>query len=250
MDRTVSKGDNEDKDGLIRLNKYISRSGVCSRREADSLISSGQVSVNGRVVKELGTKVRASDRVVLGSRVLRQEQDRYVLLNKPRDVITTMDDPQGRKTVAGLVRNACPERIVPVGRLDRNTTGLLLLTNDGQLADKLTHPSSKIRKIYEVHLDKDVYRKDLITISKGIELDDGFIQADAVAWVSPEKDKSIVGIELHSGRNRIVRRIFEHLGYEVKKLDRTQFASLTKKDLPRGKWRFLTQKEVNYLKMI
>ncbi len=244
-----SKDPREEKDS-IRLNKYIANSGVCSRREADKLITSGKIRVNGKVVKELGTKVKDGDTVALDSRILRQEQDRYLLLNKPRDVITTMDDPQGRKTVAGLVHKACPERVVPVGRLDRNTSGLLLLTNDGKMADKLTHPSSKVRKIYEVHLDKPVYRKDLVTISQGIELDDGFIQADAVAWVSPELNKKIVGIELHSGRNRIVRRIFEHLGYEVKKLDRTQFAMLTKKDLPRGKWRFLTPKEVNYLKMI
>ncbi len=235
---------------FVRLNKFIANSGVCSRREADKLIESGKIKVNGKVVTELGTKVKDHDHVQYGNKNLKQEKLRYILLNKTKDVITTMHDPEGRKTVYDLTKKACTERIVPVGRLDRNTTGLLLLTNDGNLADKLTHPSSDIRKIYEVHLDKPVPKSDLVKITEGFELEDGFIQADAVAWVKPEVDKSIIGIEIHSGRNRIVRRIFEHLGYDVKKLDRTQFASLTKKDLPRGRWRPLTHKEINYLKML
>ncbi|MFW5687833.1 MAG: pseudouridine synthase [Bacteroidota bacterium] len=235
---------------FVRLNKFIANSGLCSRREADRLIESGKIKVNGKVITGLGTKVKEDDHVQFGNKSLQQEKLRYVLLNKPKDVITTMSDPDGRKTVYDLIKEACTERIVPVGRLDRNTTGLLLFTNDGNLADKLTHPSSNIRKIYEVHLDKPVTKNDLLKITGGIELEDGFIQADAVAWVKPEEDKSIVGIEIHSGRNRIVRRIFEHLEYKVKKLDRTQFASLTKKDLPRGRWRPLTHREINYLKML
>lgn len=247
--KKAKKPEWQEKD-FVRLNKFIANSGICSRREADKLIADGKIKVNGKVVKELGTKVKANDRVEYGRKVLHQEKLRYLLLNKPKDVISTMDDPEGRKTVFDITRSACKERIVPVGRLDRNTTGLLLLTNDGNLADKLTHPSSNIRKIYEVHLDKPVTKNDLMKITEGFELEDGFIQADAVAWVRPEEDKRVVGIEIHSGRNRIVRRTFEHLGYDVKKLDRTQFASLTKKDLPRGRWRFLTHKEINYLKML
>ena len=235
---------------FVRLNKYISNSGICSRRGADKLISNGKIKVNGKVVTELGTKVKKNDKVEYENKILKPEKLRYVLLNKPKDIITTMDDPEGRKTVLDITDKACNESIVPVGRLDRNTTGLLLLTNDGSLADKLTHPSSEIRKIYEVHLDKPVSKSHLVEITNGLELEDGFIQADAVAWIKPQEDKSMVGIEIHSGRNRIVRRIFEHLGYKVKKLDRTQFAILTKKDLPRGRWRILSQKEVNYLKMI
>ena len=235
---------------FVRLNKYIASTGLCSRREADELIGQGKVKVNGKVVEELGTKVKEGDKVEYKGKVLQQEKLQYVLLNKPKDVITTMDDPEGRKTVRDITRKACNERIMPVGRLDRNTTGLLLLTNDGHLADKLTHPSTGVRKIYEVHLDKPVTKTDLIQITEGVELEDGFIKADAVAWVVPEKDKSIVGIEIHSGKNRIVRRIFEHMGYDVKKLDRTQIASLTKKDLPRGRWRFLSPKEISYLKML
>lgn len=254
MNRKASKGKKnkkkQDEKDFVRLNKYIASTGLCSRREADTLIEQGKVKVNGNVVKELGTKVKENDRVEYKNKILQQEKLRYVLLNKPKDVITTMEDPEGRKTVMDLTRKACKERILPVGRLDRNTTGLLLLTNDGNMADKLTHPSTGIRKVYEVHLDKPVAEADLLRIAEGIELEDGFIKADAVAWVQPEKDKSIVGMEIHSGKNRIVRRVFEHLGYNVKKLDRTQFASLTKKDLPRGRWRFLTQKEINYLKMI
>ncbi|MFW6020040.1 MAG: pseudouridine synthase, partial [Bacteroidales bacterium] len=235
---------------FVRLNKYIARTGLCSRRDADELISKGKITVNGKVVEELGTKIKEGDKVEYKGKVLQQEKAQYILLNKPKDVITTMEDPEGRKTVIDLTRKACKERILPVGRLDRNTTGLILLTNDGDLADKLTHPSTGVRKIYEVHLDKPVTKTDLVQIAEGIELEDGFIKADAVAWVMPEKDKSIVGIEIHSGRNRIIRRIFEYLRYDVKKLDRTQFASLTKKDLPRGRWRFLTQKEISYLKMV
>ncbi|MGM0648105.1 MAG: pseudouridine synthase [Bacteroidota bacterium] len=235
---------------FVRLNRFIANSGLCSRREADNLIAKGMIRVNGKVVKEMGTKVKAGDQVEYKDKRLQQEKLQYVLLNKPKDFITTMDDPEGRRTVLDLTSKACQERILPVGRLDRNTTGLLLLTNDGHLADKLTHPSSGIRKIYEVHLDKPVSKSDLMQITQGIKLEDGWIYADAVAWVRPEQDKRVVGVEIHSGRNRIVRRIFEHLNYQVKKLDRTQFASLTKKDLPRGRWRFLTPKEVSYLKMI
>lgn len=238
-----------DKD-FIRLNKYISNSGLCSRREADRLIEAGKIKVNGKVVKELGAKVHPEDKVQYGKKILNPEKQQYILLNKPKDVITTMEDPEGRRTVREYIRGACPERIVPVGRLDRNTTGLILLTNDGQLADKLTHPSSNVRKIYEVHTDSPVLKDDLLKMASGLELEDGFIRADAVAWVEPEHDKRIVGVEIHSGKNRIVRRMFEHLGYKVKKLDRTQFAGLTKKNLPRGKYRFLTKNEINYLKMI
>ncbi|MCF8331850.1 MAG: rRNA pseudouridine synthase [Bacteroidales bacterium] len=239
----------EEKD-FIRLNKYISNSGLCSRREADKLITEGKIKVNGKGVRDLGTRIKRNDKVEFGKQLLKPEKLRYVLLNKPKDIITTMDDPEGRKTVADITEKACNERIMPVGRLDRNTTGLLLLTNDGNMADKLTHPSSKIRKIYEVHLDKPVTKTHLLDITQGLQLEDGFAQADAVAWINPKEDKSMVGIEIHSGRNRIVRRIFEHLGYNVKRLDRTQFAGLTKKDLPRGRWRHLTIKEISYLKML
>lgn len=240
---------NKEKD-FLRLNKYIANSGLCSRREADRLIAEGKVKVNGRVVTELGSKVSYNDRVEYEKKLLQPEKKQYVLLNKPKDVITTMEDPQNRKTVNDITEKACKEKIAPVGRLDRNTTGLILLTNDGELADNLTHPSSRVRKIYEVHTDKPLTREDLMKITEGLNLEDGFIRADAVAWVYPETDKRITGIEIHSGKNRIVRRIFEHLRYNVKKLDRTQFAGLTKKNLPRGRWRFLTKKEINYLKMI
>lgn len=252
MKRQKGNSQSKKSDGkdFVRLNKYISNSGLCSRREADKLIKEGKIRVNGKVVMELGTRVKKHDRVEYVNRVLKPEKLQYVLLNKPKDIITTMDDPEGRKTVADITKKACDERILPVGRLDRNTTGLLLLTNDGNMADKLTHPSSNIRKIYEVHLDKPVTKSHLMDITQGVQLEDGFIQADAVAWINPKEDKSQLGIEIHSGRNRIVRRIFEHLGYNVKKLDRTQFAGLTKKDLPRGRWRHLTQKEISYLKML
>ena len=232
----------------LRLNKYLANAGVCSRREADEYITNGSVKVNGEVVTELGTKVTRKDSVLFNDQPVSLERKVYVLLNKPKDTVTTSDDPQGRQTVMDLVRNASQERIYPVGRLDRNTTGVLLLTNDGDLASKLTHPKYVKKKIYHVWLDKDVAETDLAKIAAGIELEDGPIHADAIAYAN-EEDKNQVGIEIHSGKNRIVRRIFEHLGYRVVKLDRVYFAGLTKKNLPRGRWRHLTQQEVNILKM-
>ena len=232
----------------LRLNKYLANAGVCSRREADDYITNGSVKVNGEVVTELGTKVTRKDVVLFNDQPVSLERKVYVLLNKPKDTVTTSDDPQGRQTVMDLVRNASQERIYPVGRLDRNTTGVLLLTNDGDLASKLTHPKYVKKKIYHVWLDKDVTETDLAKIAAGIELEDGPIHADAIAYAN-EEDKNQVGIEIHSGKNRIVRRIFEHLGYRVVKLDRVYFAGLTKKNLPRGRWRHLTQQEVNILKM-
>ena len=239
---------NIDPNAPIRLNKYLANAGVCSRREADDFIQAGLVSVNGQVVTELGTKVLRSDNVVFHDQPVTIEKKVYVLLNKPKDYVTTSDDPQQRKTVMDLVRDACPERIYPVGRLDRNTTGVLLLTNDGELASKLTHPRFLKKKIYHVHLDKNVTAHDLQQIAEGIELEDGPIHADAIEYASPT-DKKQVGIEIHSGKNRIVRRIFEHLGYKVTKLDRVLFAGLTKKNVRRGDWRFLTEKEVDMLRM-
>lgn len=230
----------------IRLNRYIANAGLCSRREADELISSGMIQVNGEVVTELGYKVKVSDSVKYGKQLLSREKLVYVLLNKPKDYITTLDDPDERKTVMELVKAACKERIYPVGRLDRNTTGLLLFTNDGELTAKLTHPSNNIKKIYQVEIDKPISTEDFEQLKKGVELEDGFIQPDEVGIVTP--DAQVVGIQIHSGKNRIVRRIFEHLGYEVTKLDRTTFADLSKKDLPRGKWRFLSEKEIIRLK--
>lgn len=238
-----------DSTGAIRLNRFIANAGICSRREADELIEAGVISINGEVVTELGTKVMPGDEVRFHDRVLRTERMVYVLLNKPKDYITTTDDPGDRKTVMNLVHDACKERIFPVGRLDRNTTGLLLLTNDGDLTKKLTHPSSNIAKVYQVELDKNLTVADMKRASEGVELEDGEVAFDNIEYASPD-DKKIVGVELHSGKNRIVRRIFEELGYEVKKLDRTVFAGLTKKDLPRGRWRFLTELEVNGLKMM
>jgi len=235
-------------DGTIRLNKYISNAGICSRREADDLIAAGVISVNGNVVTTLGYKVQPTDIVKYNDAKLKSEKPVYLLLNKPKDFITTVDDPQNRNTVMSLIRNACKERVYPVGRLDRNTTGLLLFTNDGDLADKLTHPSFEVQKVYEVHLDKNLKREDLEVISKGVQLEDGIIMPDEISYSSDSK--SIIGIELHSGRNRIVRRIFEHFGYRVEKLDRVLYAGLTKKDLPRSKWRFLTDLELANLKMI
>jgi 23S rRNA pseudouridine2605 synthase len=232
----------------LRLNKYLANAGVCSRREADEYITKGCVQVNGEVVTELGTKVTRKDSIMFNDHPVSLERKVYVLLNKPKDTVTTSDDPQGRQTVMDLVRNAAPERIYPVGRLDRNTTGVLLLTNDGDLASKLTHPKYIKKKIYHVWLDKDVTPEDLAKIAAGIELEDGPIHADAIAYAN-DTDKNQVGIEIHSGKNRIVRRIFEHLGYRVVKLDRVYFAGLTKKNLPRGRWRHLTQQEVSILKM-
>lgn len=232
----------------IRLNKYLANAGVCSRREADELIQNGFVTVNGEVITELGTKITRQDNVIYKEKEVQIEGKIYMVLNKPKNCVTTSDDPQERLTVMDLVKSACQERIYPVGRLDRNTTGVLLLTNDGDLASKLTHPSFKKKKIYHVWLDKNVSMEDMAKIADGIELEDGEIHADAISYAS-EDDKSQVGIEIHSGRNRIVRRIFEALGYHVMKLDRVYFAGLTKKNLPRGKWRYLNEKEVNALRM-
>lgn len=237
-----------DPDAPIRLNKFLANAGICSRREADEFITAGVVSVNGEIVTELGTKVKRTDDVKFHDQSVNIERKVYILLNKPKDCVTTVDDPQERKTVLNLVANACKERIYPVGRLDRNTTGVLLLTNDGEMASKLTHPKYLKKKIYHVYCDKNVTRADLDQILNGIELPDGEIHADAVSYAS-ETDKSQVGIEIHSGRNRIVRRIFEALGYRVIKLDRVYFAGLTKKGLRRGDWRFLTEAEVNVLRM-
>ena len=232
----------------IRLNKYMSNAGICSRREADEFIQQGLVKVNGQVVTELGTKISCTDVVEYAEKVVTPESKCYILLNKPKDCVTTSDDPNGRLTVMDLVKGACPERIYPVGRLDRNTTGVLLLTNDGDLASKLTHPKFVKKKIYHVWCDRDISEDDMQRIADGIELDDGPIHADAISYAT-ETDRNQAGIEIHSGRNRIVRRIFESLGYHVTKLDRVYFAGLTKKNLPRGRWRYLTQEEVNYLKM-
>lgn len=232
----------------VRLNKYLANAGICSRREADEFIQAGVVSVNGQVVTELGTKVLRTDDIRFHDQKVPMEKKVYVLLNKPKDCVTTSDDPQQRKTVMDLVKNACPERIYPVGRLDRNTTGVLLLTNDGDLASKLTHPKFLKKKIYHVFLDKKVTAHDMQQIATGITLEDGEVHADAIEYASAT-DKSQVGIEIHSGKNRIVRRIFESLGYRVVKLDRVLFAGLTKKNLRRGDWRFLTEKEVDMLRM-
>ena len=236
-----------DPNAEIRLNKYMANAGLCSRREADEYITSGKVKVNGEVVTELGTKISRNDVVEYDDKVVTPERKCYVLLNKPKDCVTTSDDPNGRTTVLDIVKNACEERIYPVGRLDRNTTGVLLLTNDGDLASKLTHPKFVKKKIYHVWTDKDITEDDMQRIADGIELEDGEIHADAISYVSDDRNQA--GIEIHSGRNRIVRRIFEHLGYRVVKLDRVYFAGLTKKNLPRGRWRYLTQEEVNYLRM-
>ena len=232
----------------IRLNKFLANAGVCSRREADEFITAGVVSVNGQVVTELGTKIKRGDEVKFHDQVVSIERKIYVLLNKPKDTVTTSDDPQARRTVMDLVKGACEERIYPVGRLDRNTTGVLLLTNDGDLASKLTHPKYLKKKIYHVHLDKNLTKADMEQIAAGIQLDDGEIHADAISYTDENK-KNDVGIEIHSGKNRIVRRIFESLGYKVVKLDRVYFAGLTKKGLRRGDWRYLTEQEVNYLRM-
>lgn len=235
-------------DGLIRLNKYLSNAGIASRREADNLIQSGVVKVNGVVVDQLGYKIKPGDKVTYGDAAVKTERKVYLLLNKPKDYITTVDDPRERKTVMELIEGACRERVYPVGRLDRNTTGLLLFTNDGELTTKLTHPKFGIKKVYHVTLNKGLKAEDFRSIIEGIELEDGIIKADDMAFVGEGKKE--IGIEIHSGRNRIVRRIFEHLGYDVLKLDRVVFAGLTKKDLPRGKYRFLTAKEIAFLQMV
>jgi 23S rRNA pseudouridine2605 synthase len=232
----------------LRLNKYLANAGVCSRREADEFITAGVVTVNGEVVSELGTKVKRSDVIKFHNEPVTIEKKVYVLLNKPKDCVTTTDDPQVRLTVMDLVKNACEERIYPIGRLDRNTTGVLLLTNDGDLASKLTHPMFMKKKIYQVQTDKNVTKHDMEQIATGIQLDDGEIHADVIDYIDEEK-RNLIGIEIHSGQNRIVRRIFESLGYKVVRLDRVYFAGLTKKGLRRGTWRYLTEKEVSFLKM-
>ena len=246
--RIEYKEENIDPTEPLRLNKFLANAGVCSRREADEFIQAGLVTVNGEVVTELGTKILRTDEVKFHDAPVTLEKKVYVLLNKPKDYVTTSDDPQQRKTVMDLVKDVCPERIYPVGRLDRNTTGVLLLTNDGDLASKLTHPKFLKKKVYHVHLDKNLTSHDMDQIREGIQLEDGEIKADAIEYAD-DRDKSQVGIEIHSGKNRIVRRIFESLGYRVTKLDRVQFAGLTKKNLRRGDWRFLTEKEVDMLRM-
>ncbi|NPA35828.1 MAG: rRNA pseudouridine synthase [Chlorobi bacterium] len=231
----------------LRLNKFIANAGVCSRRDADELIKKGEITVNGKVVTEMGTIVKMGDDIRYKGKRLNAEKKVYLLLNKPKDVVTTMSDPHAKHTVMELIKGACEERIYPVGRLDRNTTGVLLFTNDGDLAKKLTHPKHFTKKIYHVFLDKPVAEEHLEQIAEGVELDDGVIAADNVSYVE-NGDKSQVGIEIHSGKNRVVRRIFEHLGYKVVKLDRVYFAGLTKKGISRGKWRMLTPREVSRLK--
>jgi 23S rRNA pseudouridine2605 synthase len=235
-------------DDAIRLNKYLSNAGICSRREADVLIQTGVVSINGQVVTEMGYKIKPGDVVQYDGETINAETKRYVLLNKPKGFITTMDDPMGRKTVMSLVRKACRERIYPIGRLDRDTTGLLLFTNDGDMAKKLTHPKYQAKKIYHVELNKSVARQDLEKLTNGVDLEDGKTRFDVADFVKDGSAREI-GVEIHSGKNRIVRRMFEALGYEVIKLDRVQFSGLTKKDLPRGMYRHLTENEVSFLKM-
>ncbi|CAN5457122.1 pseudouridine synthase [soil metagenome] len=232
----------------IRLNRYIANAGVCSRRDADVLIKAGEITVNGKVVTEMGHKVRFGDDVRHNNRRLKREKPVYILVNKPKDFITTTDDPENRKTIMNLVESAGTERIYPVGRLDRNTTGLIIMTNDGELADKLSHPSNNVKKLYQVDLDKPITNEDLVKIKEGVTLEDGVAEVDDIAVVSP--DAKSLGLQIHIGKNRIVRRIFEHLGYDVVKLDRVMYAGLDKKDLPRGKWRFLSEKEVIKLKYL
>ncbi len=234
--------------GLMPLNKFIAHAGISARREAAEIVKQGKVQVNGSVVHEPGFKVSSNDKVqVNGKQIFPQRNLVYILLNKPKDYITTAKDPEGRKTVFDLIKTATKERVYPVGRLDRNTTGVLLMTNDGELAQKLTHPSFEVKKLYEVKLDKPLAKKDFETILNGVTLEDGLVKADALAYADA-KDKSIIGIEIHSGRNRIVRRLFEHLHYDVKNLDRVMFANLTKKNVDRGKWRYLREKEIRLLK--
>lgn len=246
--RIIYKEKNIDPTAPLRLNKFLANAGICSRRDADKYIEAGVVKVNGEVVTELGTKVLRTDVVTFHNEPVRPERKVYIVLNKPKGYVTTSDDPQNRKTVMDLIKNACMERVYPVGRLDRNTTGVLLLTNDGELADKLTHPQYQKKKIYHVFLDKSLAAGDMHAIATGIQLEDGEIRADDIQYVH-ETDKKQVGIEIHSGRNRIVRRIFESLGYKVVKLDRVFFAGLTKKHLKRGAWRYLSEDEVNFLRM-
>jgi 23S rRNA pseudouridine2605 synthase len=234
---------------LIRLNRFISNAGICSRREADVLIRAGAITVNGKPVTELGTKVLPTDKVKYGERMVMSEKPVYILLNKPKGYITTTSDPQERKTVMHLIEGACKESVYPVGRLDRNTTGVLLFTNDGEVAGKLIHPRYGVKKIYHVMLDQPLDYNDMEKLRKGIDLEDGFIKVDQVEYVGDGKDRKEIGIDIHSGKNRIIRRLFESLGYRISKLDRVYFAGLTKKDIPRGKWRFLNEKEIRMLKM-
>ncbi len=232
----------------MRLNRFLANAGVCSRRDADELIQKGEVKVNGKVVSELGIKVSPKDKVEYKGELLNAEKKVYILLNKPKDVVTTLEDPNAKRTVIDIIKHACKERVYPVGRLDRMTTGVLLLTNDGELTKRLTHPKYNRKKIYHVYLDKPFTKNDLIALHEGFELEDGFIKADAASYI-PDKSRNEVGVEIHSGKNRIVRRMFAHLGYKVEKLDRVYFGGLTKQNLPRGKWRFLEDKEVQMLKM-
>ena len=236
-----------DSEGYIRLNKYIANSGLCSRREADEYIQKGMITVNGEVVDQLGTKVKLTDEIRFKDKELDPEKKVYILLNKPKDYVTTVEDPNAKRTVMELIEGACNQRVYPVGRLDRNSTGLLLLTNDGELTKRLTHPSFMKKKIYEVGLNRSLDSSDMKQVLNGVDLEGEIVKADAIDYVDPS-DLSVIGIEIHSGQNRVVRRIFENLGYAVQKLDRVYFAGLTKKNLPRGKWRFLTQKEVTMLK--
>ena len=245
-----SSGKQEKSADLLRLNKYIANAGICSRREADKLILAGVVRVNGKIVTELGMKVKPGDKVQYEEQTINKEKNRYILLNKPKGYITTVADPEKRKTVMSLVEGACRERIYPVGRLDRNTTGLLLFTNDGTIAKKLTHPRYGIKKIYHVELDRSLLKADLEKIREGVELEDGFIKVDKLEYIENSKSKKELGLELHSGKNRVVRRIFEKLEYKVVKLDRVYYAGLTKKNLLRGHWRHLEDREINLLKMI
>jgi 23S rRNA pseudouridine2605 synthase len=245
--KKISPGEKKEEIELIRLNKFIANSGVCSRRDADEIIKKGFITVNGKKVSDLGVKVHLSDDVRYKNRKLSAEKKVYILLNKPKDYVTTVEDPHADKTVLDLIGDACPERVYPVGRLDKSTTGILLLTNDGDLAGKLSHPKYERKKIYHVFLDKVVSKNDLFKLTEGVELEGEIVSADAVSFTEPD-DRSQIGIELHSGQNRVVRRLFEQLGYKVKKLDRVYYAGLTKKNLPRGKWRFLSDKEVNMLK--
>ena len=241
-----SQEKNKNKTEYVRLNKWISNAGVCSRRDADNLIQSGHITVNGEKITVLGYQVRNTDIVKFRNRILKPDKNIYILLNKPKNCITTACDPQGRKTVLDIIRDACQERLYPVGRLDRNTTGLLLLTNDGDLSQKLAHPSYQIRKIYQVELGSSIDDRDLSAIKLGVRLEDGVVDIDNIEVLDEGKTK--LGIEIHSGRNRIIRRLFEHFGYQIITLDRVLYASLTKKELPRGKWRFLSNQEINYLK--
>jgi 23S rRNA pseudouridine2605 synthase len=238
------------KDESMRLNKYIAHAGICSRREADRLIESGVIKVNGKIITEHGYKVKRGEKVHMEGQLLMAEKLQYILLNKPKGFVTTTDDPQERRTVMQLIKRAGEERVYPVGRLDLKTKGLLLFTNDGDLAKKLTHPKHRVRKVYHVYLNKPLTKTDLIKLSDGIVLEDGPIVVDKIGYVEDIDSKQEVGVQIHSGRNRIIRRMFEHMGYEVEKLDRVVFGGLTKKDLPRGKWRNLSKKEIDFLKMI